>query len=416
MKLRIHRGTREIGGTCVEIESSGARILLDLGLPLTADDPATVPLPAVPGLLQPDPSLRGIVISHGHRDHWGLLPRALVDIPVVMGRSAENMMRAAADFVPHGFAPKASAYLEHRKRMELGPFTIVPHLVDHSGFDAYALEVEAAGRRLFYSGDFRAHGRKSKLFDLLVAKPPGGIDIMLMEGSSLGRVADDSEFETEDDLERAFVGRFRAMSGIALVACSPQNIDRVVTIYRAAKRTGRTLVIDAYAAEVLSATGRDSIPQPVQGWPNIAVFIPQAQRIALKRKGLAPLVDRYRDFHLWPEQFRERASNSVMLFRPWMMKDLERANALEGARVFWSQWDGYLREGSGLQLRKECLSRGIPFESIHTSGHASPADLKRLAAAVNPKRLIPIHTSERERFPTLFDNVTLVDDSQWVEV
>jgi ribonuclease J len=74
-----------------------------------------------------------------------------------------------------------------------------------------------------------------------------------------------------------------------------------------------------------------------------------------------------------------------MLFRGWMMRDLERANALTGARVIWSQWDGYLTEGPGATLKLDCEVRGIPFESIHTSGHASPADLKRLAAAVAPK-------------------------------
>jgi hypothetical protein len=44
MKLRIHRGTREMGGTCVELESAGSRILLDLGLPLNADGPDSVSL------------------------------------------------------------------------------------------------------------------------------------------------------------------------------------------------------------------------------------------------------------------------------------------------------------------------------------------------------------------------------------
>ena len=220
----------------------------------------------------------------------------------------------------------------------------------------------------------------------------------------------------KSDLEKAFVERFKATVGMALVACSAQNIDRVVTVYRAAKRTGRTLIVDAYAAEILNATGYDSIPKPVRGWPNIAVYIPQAQRISLKRKGIAPIVDSYRGFRLWPEQLAEQASRSVMLFRGWMLKDIERAGALAGARVFWSQWDGYLQDGAGMMLKQECAARGIPFESIHTSGHASPGDLKRLAAAIAPKRLIPIHTFERNRFPELFDNVTLVDDGQWIEV
>lgn len=416
MRLRIHRGTREIGGSCVELESRGSRILLDLGLPLTAADLKSAPLPSVSGLTEPDPSLRAIVLSHGHRDHWGLLPKARSDIPIVVGRATASIMKAAADFVPDGFSLNASAYLESGKRLTLGPFSILPHLVDHSGFDAYALEVEADGRTLFYSGDLRAHGRKRKLFERMVANPPKGIDVMLMEGSSLGRLADDAKFKTEKALENVFVERFKTTAGLALVTCSAQNIDRVVTVYRAAKRTGRTLIVDAYAAEVLKATRYDSIPKPVQGWPNIAVFIPQAQRVALKRKGIAQIVDSYRGFRLWPGQLAEHAPRSVMLFRGWMLKDLEHAGALEGARVFWSQWDGYLQDGAGLMLKQECAARGIPFESIHTSGHASPGDLKRLAAAIAPKRLIPIHTFQRERFPALFDNVTLVDDGQWVEV
>ena len=101
---------------------------------------------------------------------------------------------------------------------------------------------------------------------------------------------------------------------MVLVACSAQNIDRVVTIYRAAKQTGRTLIVDAYAAEVLKATGNDSIPKPVRGWSNIAVFIPQAQRVHLVRKNIAPIVDSYRGFRLWPEQLAEQAPRSVMLF------------------------------------------------------------------------------------------------------
>jgi ribonuclease J len=418
MRLCIHRGTREIGGTCVELESSGQRILLDLGLPLNAKDVASTPLPAVAGLTKADASLLAIILSHGHRDHWGLLPKARFDIPVVMGRDVERIMRAAADFVPDGYAPKASAYLENRKRLQLGPFSITPYLVDHSGFDAYALEVEADGRRLFYSGDLRAHGNKWKLFEAMLKRPPKNIDVMLMEGSSLGRLRDDEKFPTEKELELRFIERFKATPGMVLVACSAQNIDRVVRIYRAAKRSGRTMVVDAYAAEVLKATGSEHIPKPVGGWSrsNIAVYIPFRQRVQLKKKGIAPIVDSHRGFRLWPAQLAEHAPRSVMLIRPWMVRDRDLANAMTNSRVIWSQWEGYLKEGSGAELKAECERRQIPFEIIHTSGHASPVDLKRLAAAVAPKRLIPIHTFARDRFPDLFDNVAFFDDNQWIEL
>lgn len=412
MRVCIHRGTKQIGGTCVEIEASGSRIIIDLGLPLDAVELDSALVPQISGLRERDPSLLAIVVSHGHRDHWGLIPKVRADVPIVMGSATERIMRAATDFVPIAFPPKAWRYLESGKPLQIGPFVITPHLVDHSGFDAYALEIEADGRRLFYSGDLRAHGRKGKLFEMMVKKPPKNIDIMLMEGSSLGRLADTETFPTEKTLERIFIERFKTTPGMVLVACSAQNIDRIVTIYRAAKQTERTLIIDAYAAEILKATGNEHIPKPVRGWPNIAVFIPQEQRVHLKRKGIAPIVDTYRGFRLWPEQLAECAPRSVMLFRAWMLRDLDRAKALSGARVIWSQWEGYLVEGPGTKLKADCEARGIPFEIIHTSGHASIADLKRLAAAVRPKALIAIHTFGAERFPSLFQNVISVKDGQ----
>jgi ribonuclease J len=73
-------------------------------LPLDAVevDPALVP--QIPGLREQDPSLLAIVLSHGHRNHWGLVPKVRPDIPIVMGRAAERIMHAAADFVPDAFA------------------------------------------------------------------------------------------------------------------------------------------------------------------------------------------------------------------------------------------------------------------------------------------------------------------------
>lgn len=235
MRICIHHGTKEIGGSCVEVEASGSRIVVDLGLPLDAAETDATFLPQISGLREDDPSLLAVILSHGHRDHWGLVPTIRPQVPIVMGQAAGSIMRASADFIPDGFAPRVWKYLVSGHRLQLGPFAITPYLVDHSGFDAYALAIEADGRRLFYSGDLRGHGRKSRLFELLVARPPQNIDVMLMEGSSLGRLAVDEAFPTEEALESVFVDRFKASEGLVLVACSAQNIDRVVTVYRAAK-------------------------------------------------------------------------------------------------------------------------------------------------------------------------------------
>ena len=49
MRVRIHRGSHEIGGNCIELEAEGARIVLDLGRPLWAAPGVEVPLPETEG-------------------------------------------------------------------------------------------------------------------------------------------------------------------------------------------------------------------------------------------------------------------------------------------------------------------------------------------------------------------------------
>ena len=74
MKIRVHRGGNEIGGNCVEVHADGASILLDLGEPLMGEVFGEAALPDVEGLTDgSNPNLQGIVISHPHLDHYGLV-------------------------------------------------------------------------------------------------------------------------------------------------------------------------------------------------------------------------------------------------------------------------------------------------------------------------------------------------------
>jgi len=71
MRICIHKGTQQIGGTCVEIESHGQRLVLEVGLPLDATEAEGL-LPPIPGFKEADETLLGVVISHPHQDHYGL--------------------------------------------------------------------------------------------------------------------------------------------------------------------------------------------------------------------------------------------------------------------------------------------------------------------------------------------------------
>ena len=415
MRICIHRGTKEIGGTCIEVEARGKRIALDVGLPLDApDDGRESLLPRVRGFRDPDDSLLGVVISHYHPDHYGLARHIRPEVPVYIGEAAHNILKAASAYVPNGHVFSNPRFMAHKVSVEIGPFRITPYLIDHSAFDAYALLVEADGKRVYYSGDFRAHGRKAELFESMIEHPPKDIDILLMEGTTIGRSGTIEGFAAESDLERKFIRVFKETKGIHFVWVSPQNIDRMVTIFRAAKRTGRAFVIDLYAAVVLEATGRGTIPQ--SDWDGVKVYIPHSQRVLIKEKRLFDDLGRHKTNRIYPEKLPDLRGRAVMLFRPTMMRDRGVADALEGAELSYSMWDGYLKESGPRRVIKWLEGHGIPWQVIHTSGHASVTDLKRFSAALAPRRLVPIHSFETGRFTEYFDNVVQKDDGTWWEV
>jgi len=416
MRVCIHRGTQEIGGTCIEIESCGQRIVLDLGLPLNAGgcvDPKIL-LPDVKGFVQQDNTLLAILISHPHQDHFGLTKYIHPEIPIVIGEVAHNILRSALNFSPSGANFKKTIYLKDREKINLGPFEITPFLVDHSAYDAYSILISSGGKMLFYSGDFRAHGRKAKLFQKLINNPPKNIDVLLMEGTTLGRGNPDEKFQTEEELVSELTNHFNSTQGLCLAWCAAQNIDRIVTIFKACKIANRQFIIDLYTAEILHATSNPNLPQG--HWENVSIFLPKSQKYRVIDKKLFGLSNRYKAHRIYPEELTEKASHSVMLFRPSMSKDLEEADCLNGASLVYSLWEGYLIMDRQKPFLDWLGNHQIPMKKIHTSGHASISDLKDFAGAINAKCLVPIHSFKTDQFTKYFDRVETKQDGVWWEV
>ena len=119
-------------------------------------------------------------------------------------------------------------------------------------------------------------------------------------------------------------------------------------------------------------------------------------------------------FHLWPDSLL--VDHLVMLFRPMTMYDPGVKNVLDGAEFTYSMWQGYLEDETGRKVRKWLQDNDIPLQTIHTSGHASVANLRRFASALAPRWLVPIHSFETARFGEFFDNVVQQEDGVWWEV
>jgi ribonuclease J len=291
MNFTIHRGTKEIGGSCVEVWTDTSRVVIDLGMPLVHGDLSPFDsrqadamsreellqagiLPDIPSLYKND-SHTALLISHAHKDHYGLMNHIDPTCPVWLGFPTQLLIELTNTFADNKWEVHNANHLKHDKKFKIGDIEITPYLMDHAAFDAYAFLIEAGGKSLFYSGDFRMHGRKANLFDWFCANFNKKVDYLFLEGSTIGRT--DKPFPTESELEEEFFKAFKKQSGINLVFVSGQNIDRLVTIYRACRRCNKIFLIDFYTANVLKTLNKRAkntrIPFPSrETFPEIKVY------------------------------------------------------------------------------------------------------------------------------------------------
>ncbi|MCY3626111.1 MAG: MBL fold metallo-hydrolase, partial [Gammaproteobacteria bacterium] len=172
------------------------------------------------------------------------------------------------------------------------------------------------------------------------------------------------------------------------------------------------LLIDPYTAEILNATGHKSIPQ--LHWAKVRLYIPYRQQVKIKDRELFKEPDGKKI--VCQDKLPYQSNKFVMIFRYSNMWDKGVNKSLEKAVLSYSMWEGYLKDDSTKRVRDWLKNNNIPRKIIHTSGHASVVDLKKFAEALNPKRLVPIHTFEPEKYSEHFNNVEYQQDGQWWDV
>lgn len=384
MKLCIHRGTHQIGGIAAEISTASTRILIDMGDELSLD-PNFVSAPLnIPGVTDGNGHCDAVLFTHYHGDHTGQMLRIRPEIPIYAGALAKDIMRLSS---AHSWKKDEALC----KRIEtirtfsagvpflIGDIQITPFSIDHSAADSYMFLIEADGKRLLYTGDFRLHGVRGKTMDKILDRRIGKVDAIITEGTTVSRT--DGKTVTEWELQ-ARVRNYLQQYKYVFVLCATTNLDRIFALARAVPR-GKYCICDDYQKTLVETVSKH--------WNGISSFYEMPKLLSFKYHPPARFAE------LGGLMFVRANSKFEAIIRQY-----DPAQSI----LLYSMWDGYrTKPDSNIP---EFLSLTGTWAELHTSGHASPDDLRHVIEKADPEIVIPMHTDAPQKIQTLCQNRTVI--------
>ena len=269
----------------------------------------------------------------------------------------------------------------------IGDIKVTPYMVDHSEFDAYMFKIEADGKSVLHTGDFRTHGFKGKGVKALLEKYVKKVDALVCEGTTLNRA--EAKCETENDLKNR-IKKVLEENKYVFVVCSSTNIDRLAGICSVIPR-GKYCICDKYQLSVIDYVRKHSGQRSSLYRFNKVLYYSENLDEKMNDRGFCMFV---RCGH--PEHKR-------------IMEKYKDKNPV----VIYSMWQGYLEQDN----IKEFLD-GYQRLDMHTSGHADSDAIKMVIDTVQPETVIPMHTEVPETFLEIAENreVKLVNDREIIKI
>lgn len=412
MNIKIHRGLDQIGGCITEISTNTSRVFIDFGQNLPGNGKPTTPKEdevLVASIFASNPKdFEAVFYTHGHEDHVGLFEFIPDNVPQFMSEGTKELLSIKYDLLYEGAELKVnelqdivcdhhecsnainrlmyadnkskllnrinvwSRTLPHKnpKSIVVGDINLTPFFNCHSIYDSHMFLIEADGKRIWHTGDYRQHGYMGKGLIPTLKKYATKIDVLITEGTMLNR---DDKCIHEREVSQKMASVMHAFKYVFVLA-SATDIERLASIKEAAKAANKPLCICSLLMKRTMKFFSERESKPSHG---LFSFDPLFYNDRLFRK-------LYR-------------AGLVMVTGPSQMnkiKVLIQKLPQEETLLIYSSWDGYYQDPEQVKANpkyKEFRDLFHNVVDIHTSGHADKATIKKVIEIINPKEVIFIH-------------------------
>ena len=421
MNIIVHRGLEQIGGCITEISTATSRVFIDFGQNLPGNGEATTPeqdkLMVERIFATNTKTHEAVFYTHGHEDHVGLFEFIPPYVPQYMSDGTKELLLIKYGILKEGLElsfeqlqndktinkeqydevivqkantenkiniiAKMKSWVRTTPRkmpshVTIGDIKITPFFSSHSIYDSYMFLIEADGKRIWHTGDYRAHGYMGKGLIPTLRKYATNIDTLITEGTMLNR---NDECIHECKVSEKMANVMKAFKYVFVLA-SATDIERLASIKNATSEAKKTLYIcSKFMASTMSFfTERES-----EQSHGLFSFSPCMLRLnglkRIKNKGFVLVT-----------------GTSQISRVEKLLKELP----IEETILIYSSWEGYYTIPEQIAVNpsyKKFRELFFNVVDIHTSGHADKTTIQKVIDVVKPQKTIFIH---KERNAVLY--------------
>lgn len=386
MKILPLGGLGEIGKNMTMIEYGRNQIIVDCGVGFPESDLYGIDLvlPEFKALAGKESSLRGIVLTHGHRDHIGGIPYLLehVQAPIYGTALTVGMVRKLLEQATLVDQP-ALHVIGDGQTIHLGPFRISPFAVAHSIPGAVGLVIDTPVGAIVHTGDYKLDetptGGRTTDLERLRQLTPNGVLVMLGDSTNADRPGrTPTERLVADTLNGLFADASDSRIIIATFASVLARIQEIMTL---AQRYNRKILL----------AGR-SMQQNVELARDLGYLDVPAGLLVEGKRGIP---DHQLLILSTGSQGEPRSALNLMAQGQHRQVHVKRGDVIivSGGTIPGNEED-VARMLNGLFKRGAHVVYG-PMATVHVSGHGSQEDMRIMLEAVRPRFLIPVHGEAR---------------------
>lgn len=300
--------------------------------------------------------------------------------------------------------------IDQNKKTQIGDFEIEPVLVNHSLLGACAYLIHSPDADIAFSGDIRLHGKDGFLTENF-AKKARNVKYLMIEGTRI----DNQNIKTELDVQNEISTIIGETSGLVVANWPSRDTDRLWSFFNAAVENDRILVISSKQAYLLNQLASTGANVPSINDKNIRIFI---QRRSWGLLGISDQKDQVlRDYSFvkWELEFLDHPNMvtfkdiqndySHYVFRADLfdMTDLIDIKPPLNSVYIRSMVEPFDDEMLVSEQKLDNWLHHFKLKKFqtHCSGHAPSPDLIKIIEMIDPEFVIPIHTTNAQKFKEL---------------